>query len=394
MKPMDPQMTTTAASTSPESHLGTMWPLIRELQKHQQPRLAYHRCRGMSLIEWKETARKQLTASLNYSPPPCDLNVEVVERVQKEGYERRYIRFSSATYSRIPAYLLVPNNRPGPLPGVLALHDHSGFFNFGKEKLVEIEEPHPSLTEFKERSYSGRSLADELAKRGYVVLVIDAFFWGERRMQFEHPCDELKKEIAGLSPEDPVYVARVNRFLGSRRTGALNSMLEFSGTNWLGIMVHDDRTSLDLLAGLPEVDEDRIGVLGLSVGGYRTTYLVGADPRVKAACIVGWMTTLGTCPQIDHPVHVALPVAGGLHSYLDHPDVATLGAPDCALYVLNCARDQLFTFEGMWAAVEKIESVYEDLGDFERFKCQFFDVPHQFNAEMQDEAFAWLGRWL
>jgi hypothetical protein len=79
---------------------------------------------------------------------------------------------------------------------------------------------------------------------------------------------------------------------------------------------------------------------------------------------------------------------------MDHPDIATLAAPKAAVFVQNCARDRLFTRVGMDAAVEKIRAVYADLKHPERFQAKYYDVPHQFNAEMQEEAFGWLEKWL
>jgi hypothetical protein len=42
----------------------------------------------------------------------------------------------------------------------------------------------------------------------------------------------------------------------------------------------------------------------------------------------------------------------------------------------------------------KIQRVYQALGQPEKYRSKFYDVPHQFNVEMQDEAFAWLEQWL
>jgi hypothetical protein len=54
-----------------------------------------------------------------------------------------------------------------------------------------------------------------------------------------------------------------------------------------------------------------------------------------------------------------------------------------------CLRDP-----GMEAAIQKIRSVFVDQKHPERFQSQFYDVPHQFNVEMQNAAFAWLEKWL
>lgn len=382
------------------------------MRQHQLPSLSFRRVKeaaqkegkgagpeqarqgpGFDADAWRQQGRATIRQALNYNPPAVPFNLQVHETVQRNGYVRRRISFSTTPYTRVPAYLLVPTQGKGPYPAVLALHDHGGFFYYGKEKLVDVPGVHAALTQFKERCYAGRSVADELAQRGYVVLVIDAFYWGERRLQFEAPNAELSRRLEGLDPEAPEYVLAINRLAGER-TRSLNTMLAFCGTNWLGILVHDDVRSLDLLAERPEVDPNRLGVVGLSIGGYRTTYLAGLDPRVKAACIVGWMTTLATCGAIRHPVHADIPMADGLHASLDHPDIASLAAPDCALLVQQCAQDQLFTWEGMTAAVESLARVYTELGRPDKFRAEFYDAPHQFNAEMQEAAFRWFARWL
>src|ERR1019366_5072474 len=82
---------------------------------------------------------------------------------------------------RIPAFLLVPESGRQPYPAVVAFHDHGAYFYFGKEKIVELDRQHASLTAYKETYYGGRSFASDLARRGFVVIVIDAFYWGERR---------------------------------------------------------------------------------------------------------------------------------------------------------------------------------------------------------------------
>ncbi len=380
------------ASTEPESHLGSLFPIIQALQPDHGPELSPSEHDFAAWEDWRRRAREALERHLSYAPPECPFDAAVIESVDCDGYTRKLIHFSTAPYMRVPAYLLVPDTK-GPHPGVLALHDHAGFFYFGKEKLVDLKPEHPALVQLKERLYEGRSIADELARRGYVVLVIDEFYWGDRRPTFKHPPAELLHAIKGLDPEDAEYVHRVNRFLHGR-IRSLKTMLEYAGTTWLGIVAHDDRLSLEFLKSLPEVDAERVGAVGLSGGGHRATYLVGTATGLKAACIVGWMTTLRSVPAIHQPVHADIPVGAGLYRCLDHPDVACVGAPECALFVQNCEQDALFTYDGMQDAARKIEDVYRGLGASERFQYRFYDVPHRFDVAMQADAFAWLDRWL
>jgi hypothetical protein len=48
----------------------------------------------------------------------------------------------------------------------------------------------------------------------------------------------------------------------------------------------------------------------------------------------------------------------------------------------------------MKGAVAKLERIYAKAGFKDRFRGSFYDVPHSFRPDMQDEAFAWLEKWL
>jgi dienelactone hydrolase len=366
---------------------------MRAIQKETDFRLAYRKRGRMSLAEWRRAGREAIGRALSFAPRVVPLDLRVESRERREGYELRRVSFAGSGFYRIPALLLVPAAGKPPYAGVVALHDHGGYFMHGKEKVVDFPGEHPALVTFKERYYGGRSYAPELARRGFVVLAIDAFYWGERRLQFEQTPDDLRTQLAGLKPEQAEYVTAMNRYLG-QRIHELNSTLALGGATWLGIMNHDDRRSVDVLASLPEVDARRLGCVGLSIGGYRATYLTGTDPRVKASVIAGWMTALPTTLDLTYNVVAGLPDAAPLHASLDHPDVASLGAPDAAVLVQNCARDRLFTRAGMDAAAAKLRDVYNDLKHPERFDARVYDVPHQFNVEMQEDAFQWLEKWL
>lgn len=376
-----------------ESYLGNLAPIARSIHRERGFPLEFASRKGVGVEEWRRRGRAEVQRCLSYSPRPVPLDLQVHGVVQREGYQVRRVSFAGSAHYRVPAFLLVPDKPGAKCPAVVALHDHGGWFYHGKEKLVSMENEHVALSEFRERYYGGRTYADELARRGFVVIVPDAFYWGERRLQYQQPPPELVKRLSGLDPQQPEYVQAMNSFL-RERNAELNTWLGFSGTSWLGIVNHDDRRSVEVLCSLAEVDPARIGCLGLSGGGYRSTYLAGMEPRIRAAVITGWMASLPTTLDMPYSVHSALFDAHGLHASLDHPDVATLAAPGCALFVQNCAQDRLFTRAGMDSAVEKIRSVYAAVRSPERFQARYYDVPHQFNRQMQQEAFEWLEKWL
>ena len=376
-----------------ESWLGNLAPIARSIQRERGFPMEFASKGSLSVEEWRKRGRAEVAKALSYSPKPVPLDLKVHSVAKRDDYEVRIISFAGSAHYRVPAYLLVPTGGRGPYPAVVALHDHSGWFVHGKEKLVRMEGEHAALGNFRLQYYGNRAWADELARRGFVVIIPDAFFWGERRLQYERPPEALQTRLVGLKPEAEEYVRAMNAFL-REQAAVLQTWLGFAGTTWMGIVNHDDRRSVDVLASLPEVDRNRIGCAGLSGGGYRATYMTGMEPRLKASVIVGWMTSLPTTWDIPYPVHSSLFDAFSAHANLDHPDIASLGAPGCALFVQNCAQDRLFTRAGMDAAAEKIRAVYSVLGRAERYQYRYYDVPHQFNATMQEEAFAWLEKWL
>jgi hypothetical protein len=79
--------------------------------------------------------------------------------------------------------------------------------------------------------------------------------------------------------------------------------------------------------------------------------------------------------------------------YLDYPDVASLAIPS-ALLVINGAKDALFDLDGVRGCFSKLAACYAKAGVVEKFLGRLYDTPHEFNAEMQREAWEWLDRWL
>ena len=85
---------------------------------------------------WRKTARAiVLEAMLTPPPVASKYDMEVVSIEHRSGYEARKIRFNLSAYSRVPAYLLVPEGE-GPFPAVVLLHDHGAHFSIGKEKMI------------------------------------------------------------------------------------------------------------------------------------------------------------------------------------------------------------------------------------------------------------------
>ena len=384
----EPVAATGQSVTIPDAQVGSLYPLLRATAGRSTLQLSFLHDRFQDVAAWKREARLRVLSLLQYAPPKCEPRAEVVERVDCGSYIREKLYFNTTPDIRVPAYLLLPKGEARRRPAIVALHDHGAFFAWGKEKLVATEHEHPALTEFKRTAYSGRSYGSELAKRGYVVIAIDMFYWGDRRMLLPHD-PPAWRERDTMRLED---VAAFNRRC-SANTSLIATGLFEAGITWSGLMFLDDLRTVDYLATRPEVDPDRIGCCGLSVGGFRSAHLAGLDSRIKAAVVVGWMSTYGSMLQNKLTSIGFMKVVPGLYQYMDLPDVVSMTVPG-GLMVIHGTQDKLFPLDGVHTAFEKIAAVYKKAGVPERFQSVTYDGPHEFNAQMQEQAFAWLDRWL
>ena len=173
----------------------------------------------------------------------------------------------------------------------------------------------------------------------------------------------------------------------------LAKSLFLAGKTWEGIVLWDDMRTVDYLLTRPEVDGSRIGCVGVSFGGYRSLFLAGMDERISAACVVGFMSTVKPMIRRHIDTHSWVHFVPAIHRYLDWPDIVALRAPK-PLLVQQCTRDGLFPLPGMQEAVEKIRAIYAKSGAAQGFSSRFYDVTHQFNVAMQDDAFRWFDQQL
>jgi hypothetical protein len=65
-----------------------------------------------------------------------------------------------------------------------------------------------------------------------------------------------------------------------------------------------------------------------------------------------------------------------------------------ALLVINGSKDGLFEPTGVQQSFQKLTACYKKAGVPDRFRARLYDTPHEFNSEMQQEAWAWLKRWI
>lgn len=364
-----------------------------DAQAATQPSLSFLAKPWPDIEDWRSTARAKAFEALSFEPRNLPLNQSTDARVEEEDLITEEISYDMPYGPRTHGFFLHPKRHSGKLPAVVALHDHGEFFYFGKEKITSIPDEPKILSEYKEKYYGGRGWATELAKQGFAVLAVDVFLWGSRKV----PMDTVNEEIAaklfeGVELGSEEYVRRYNEFWASHECNMVVDTILNAGTSWPGIFGYEDRRSIDYLVTRPEIDSSRIACGGLSMGGLRTIFLAGLDPRVRCAFCVGFMSTIRgllrnhiLCP----PGHGLLMYVPGLFPKLDLPDVIALRAPSPLLVQYN-EEDELFTIEGQKEANRKLAEIYTRIGSPQNYAGRLYPGPHKFNGAMQEEAFQWL----
>ena len=189
--------------------------------------------RRRQILDSMQAAMGKLPARKHLPP----LNIQILDSLKARSYIRYNIRFTVAAHEMLPALLYVPMQagKKKKLPAMLALHPTG---DLGK-KITDGQGP-----------LSNRAYAKELAERGYVVIAPDYPSFGD-----------LKD-----------YDFETDRY----QSGTMKS-------------IFDNMRCVDLLQSRPDVDPDKIGVIGHSLGGHNAIFAGAFDSRLKvivSSC--GW----------------------------------------------------------------------------------------------------------
>ncbi|GIW81651.1 MAG: hydrolase [Gemmatales bacterium] len=278
--------------------------------------------------------------------PPLD--VKVVEEVKTDRYIRRKLTFAVEKGDRLPAYLFLPLKRQGKVPAVLCLHPTDRKLGKG---IAAGFGPKPD-----------RHYAVHLAERGYVTLAPDYVNMGEYRFDW-----------------------RKHGYQSATMKGIWNHM-----------------RSVDLLASLPEVDAERIGVIGHSLGGHNSMFVAAFDERIR--CIVS------NCGFCSFRRYYKGNLAGWSHDgYMprirtvydlkpekmpfDFTEVTAALAPR-AFLASAPLKDHNFDVAGVKECIQAARPVYELLGAADKLAANYPDCGHDFPDDARKVAYAWLDRWL
>lgn len=392
-KSTKPMFSETNLAEKDLSMIGLYGPWATKRLDNQLPALSFRRKEWTDMETWREAAKKRVLERLAVPEIGGTPEVKVNKQYTYDGLHIEELSWQLPYGRPTEAILLKPANTKGPLPGILAFHDHGGNKYFGTRKITRTaDKQHPLLDAHQEHYYSGRAWANEIAKQGYVVLVSDAFPFASRRVLLQDVPTSIRQGLTDQDPENAKNIEAYNQWAGEHEHIMAKSLF-CAGTTWPAVFFAEDQKALDILCARKDVDANRIGCGGLSGGGMRTVFLGSLDPRIKCAVSVGFMTTWKDFALHKSYTHTWMIYVPLLPNELDFPEIMALRAPLPTL-VLNDEDDTLFTMPEMKQADKILTDIYKKANAAGKYKCSFYPGPHKFDAAMQKEAFAWFDQWL
>jgi len=277
---------------------------------------------------------------------PLEVRVDREESIAEGNYLRRHVTFATEPGDRVPGYLLLPQGTSPRRPAVLCLHQTT---RVGKDEPAGLNDS--------EKPYGA-----ELAARGYVVLAVDYPNFGE------YQCDPYA--------------------------------LGYASATMKGIWNH--RAAVDLLCSLDEVDDERLGVMGHSLGGHNSIFAALFDPRLKAI--------VSSCGFNSFPHYYGGDLTGWSHAgYMprinerygrdpkrmpfDFTELVAALAPR-AFLAISPTNDANFAVEGVTACLDAARPVYELLGAGDHLASVHPDCGHAFLPPQRELAYRWFDRWI
>jgi len=276
------------------------------------------------------------------------LDVRVEEEKREASYTIRKLTYAAEPGDRVPAYLLIPHERRGRVAAVICLHQTT---RIGKAEPAGMG-PKANL-----------HYAKELAERGYVTLAPDYPNFGDYKV-------------------DPYALGYVSATMKG---------------------IHNHRRAVDVLESLPEVDPNRIGAIGHSLGGHNSLFLAVFETRIRAvvtSCgfnsfykyyggkLAGW-SHKGYMPRITE-------IYGGSPERMPFDFTEVLGVIAPRPVFINAPQgDSNFELSGVVDCVRAAAPVYEQVyGTAGRLVVEHPAAGHDFPGDVRENAYRFFDRWL
>lgn len=299
----------------------------------------------------KEQSRSMLYSLLGDLPAPSyEISARTVSIEECENYILEKLLLDLNGIEDVPAYFVKPKKIEERIPVILYNHAHGGIYDLGKDELLK------GRTALQKPPY-----ADLLTQLGYCALCIDTWAFGERR--------------------------------GMKELELFTQML-WSGQVMWGMMVYDSIRAIDYLVSRPEVDTERIGTMGISMGSTMAWWVSALDTRIKLCidicCLTDFQALIDARNLERHGIYYFVP---GLLKHFTTAEINSLIAPRPHLGLAGI-YDLLTPPQGLDRIDMELKKVYTEEGAPDAWKLIRYNCGHMETVAMRQEIVSFLKKWL
>ena len=296
--------------------------------------------------EWQKRLRAKLTELVGGFPASrAPLRPAVLDTRSFPGYTREKIVFDSQPGVSVLAYLLLPEKARRPAAVMICVPGHGR----GVDDIVGIDEKGNERTD---KAGYQHDFAIQVAEAGIAALAIEPMGFGCRR-------DPLNaRQGLGRKACDPVA------------GGAL-----LVGQTMIGWRVWDIMRTVDYIATRSELDQNRIGCMGISGGGTVTVFSTALEPRIRVALVSGYLNTFRD--SIGSLAHCSDNYVPGILNWAEMHDLAGLIAPR-PLFVESGEKDNIFPIQASIESFNEVQKIYSVFGARDLAEQEVFPDEHAF----------------
>jgi len=287
--------------------------------------------------EYIADVRKRIKSYFNFPTERCELQAKTIYRREEADHNIEGVIYFSRPGLAVSALFMTPKTS-GKHPGVLFLCGHSASGKLGYYQTI----------------------ASDLARQGFAVLIIDPIGQGER------------KEELLINGEYTMLSATHEHNLLGRRLG-------LAGERFAAWRTYDAVRGLDYLTSRSEVDTSIIGVTGCSGGCTLTTYVMAVDDRPTMAAASCAVTTWEHNVENEHPVDLEQMPQGLGSEGLELADLLIAAAPKP--YLILTQSNDFFDPRGTGEVQAEMDKFYKLLGKSENTELFYGIGSHYYSME-------------
>jgi len=304
------------------------------------------------LLHLQDELRQKVLQMIGGLPSEkTDLHPHITGKIEMDGFSIEKLIFESLPGVYVSALVYVPNDHARKSPAVLLPAGHA---SNGKIYYQE--------------------LSQRLAKRGYVVLAWDPVGQGERSQFWDAQAAKSRYNL--ICAEHAV----------------MGNLAYLAGANLARWEIWDGIRAVDYLFTRPEVDTERISIVGTSGGGFQAVHIAALDKRIKVAVPSCYITALPmrifnrvfSDPDSDPEQDLFGMISNGV----DHSGLLLLLYPRPVL--VAAAVLDFFPIEGTHKTFREVRDLYERFHHGDRMALAEGYHAHQFSPENQEAALEFL----